>query len=177
MIGSESRTKVISRSLIFRWEAWLWLGILLIPLLINGPQWLTGSLVNALLLIGADKLTKQKRIPLVILPSLGAVGHGVLFGSFTWFLVYFLPFIWLANWILINVFSGLKKRSGWLALMAAASVKAMFLFLVANIYVRLKIVPTMFVSVMGVIQWLTAISGGILALMVLSSSVFNNERR
>jgi hypothetical protein len=40
-------------------------------------------------------------IPFVMLPSIAAVAHGVLFGSFSVFLVYMMPAIWIGNFLLV----------------------------------------------------------------------------
>ena len=65
----------------------------LVPMIFSSPQWLIGTMVNALLFIAALKLDFKKQLPIIILPSLGALAHGVLFGPLTVFLLYFLPFI------------------------------------------------------------------------------------
>lgn len=65
----------------------------LIPAIFSAPQLVTGTMVNALLFVAAQKLTKKELYPALVLPSLGAVTHGVLFGPQTIFLYYFLPFI------------------------------------------------------------------------------------
>jgi len=74
------------------------------PFAFGHPQWLVGTIVNACLFLGAVYLPKKYYIPLAVLPSLGVLARGLVFGPFTYFLVYFLPFIWLGNLILILVF-------------------------------------------------------------------------
>ncbi|PIP14922.1 hypothetical protein COY88_02950 [Candidatus Roizmanbacteria bacterium CG_4_10_14_0_8_um_filter_35_28] len=61
------------------------------------------------LFIAVQKFSYKKILPVIVLPSLGAILNGVLFGPATIFLYYFLPFIWIGNLILIYSFSQLVK--------------------------------------------------------------------
>lgn len=146
----------------------LWIVVFLTPLVLGHPQWLVGTVVNAALFLGAAKLSRKSLTPLIIFPSIGAVGRGVLFGPFTPLLVYFMPFIWIGNAILIYTFARLQKgKSSILQLATAAAAKALFLFLIANIFFKLSLVPSAFLSAMGSMQFITALSGGLIALVVL----------
>ena len=128
-----------------------------VPLLFNGSQIITGSIINTLLFISAAKLSKRTLPFIAVIPSLGAVSNGILFGPFTIYLVYFLPFIWVGNYLLMYV----AKSSSFLV---AALVKSTFLFLIAYLFVSLNIVPKIFLTAMGVLQLGTAFIGGIAAL-------------
>ncbi|KKR00996.1 MAG: hypothetical protein UT26_C0037G0021, partial [Microgenomates group bacterium GW2011_GWC1_39_12] len=79
------------------------------------------------------------------------------FGPFTIYLVYFLPFIWVGNYLLMYV----AKSSSFLV---AALAKSLFLFLIAYIFVSLHIVPKIFLTAMGILQLVTALVGGIAAI-------------
>lgn len=139
----------------------------LIPLFISGPQLLTGSVVNAFLFLSVYFFDKKKSLPILILPSIGAVGNGLLFGTFTPFLVYFLPFIWGGNYILMRVFEYAHKRySPVISITASAFLKSAFLFIVAAFYVGYHIVPTIFLQAMGLFQLITALLGGVTALLI-----------
>jgi len=172
IIYSDSMEKIEAVSqtkpLIYRLETLLWSVAFLTPLLVAGPQWLVGTMVNAYLFVGAVKLDKKNLLPLIFLPSIGALGHGVLFGPLTLFLIYFMPFIWLGNWVLVTIFSKLRKKTNQtVGLFVGTGVKALVLFLAANVYVGFKIVPSIFLTAMGWVQLGTALLGGILALSVL----------
>ena len=130
-----------------------------VPFSLGYPQWLVGTVVNACLFLGALYLPKKYYIPLAILPSLGVLGRGLVFGQFTLFLVYFLPFIWLGNLMLILFY----KKFNFLI---AASVKFIFLFIMANIYFNFHIVPKLFLQAMGTNQLATALAGGLLAFLI-----------
>ena len=128
-----------------------------VPLLFNGSQIITGSIINTLLFISATKLSKKTLPFIAVIPSLGAVSNGILFGPFTIYLVYFLPFIWVGNYLLMYV----TKTSNFLV---AALAKSLFLFLIAYIFVSLHIVPKIFLTAMGILQLVTALVGGIAAI-------------
>lgn len=139
----------------------------LIPFFISGPQILTGSVVNAFLFLSVYFFDRKKTLPLLILPSIGAVGNGLLFGTFTPFLLYFLPLIWGGNYILVRVFEYMHKRyTPFVSITASAFLKSSFLFIVASFYVGYRIVPAIFLQAMGLFQLITAMLGGILALAI-----------
>ena len=127
-----------------------------IPLLFNGSQIITGSIINTLLFISAAKLSKRTLPFMAVIPSLGAVSNGILFGPFTIYLVYFLPFIWIGKYLLMYI---TKTHNMWIA----SFIKSIFLFLIAYVFVSLHIVPKIFLTAMGVIQLGTALIGGIAA--------------
>lgn len=131
-----------------------------VPFSLGHPQWLVGTIVNACLFLGAIYLPKKYFIPLVVLPSLGVLARGIVFGPFTYFLAYFLPFIWLGNLILISVF----RRKGFIM---ASGAKFVFLFLSANLFFSLHIVPKLFLQAMGLNQLATALAGGLISFLIL----------
>lgn len=137
----------------------------LIPFLISGPQLLTGTIVNTLLFLFVSQSSSKKILPIVVLPSIGAVLNGILFGKFTVFLLYFLPFIWIGNYVIIQSFSSLlKKNSFFISVLVSSFFKFIVLFSVAYFFTTVKIVPTVFLQLMGLFQLYTALMGGILAL-------------
>jgi hypothetical protein len=148
----------------------------LIPTIFSYPQWLIGTMINTLLFIAALKLDFKKQLPIIILPSLGALAHGVLFGPLTVFLLYFLPFIWLGNAVLVG-FVGLKLINHWPFLyraLIASILKFTVLFLIAYVYTSFGLVPAVFLSAMGLIQLMTAMTGAIAAFFVIEKIKFND---
>ena len=145
-----------------------------VPFSLGHPQWLVGTVVNACLFLEAGFLPKKYFLPLAVLPSLGVLARGLVFGPFTYFLVYFLPFIWLGNLILILVFRLSSKLTvvnfddkGFIfAVILAAFAKFLFLFLIANIYFKFSIVPALFLNSMGLNQLATALAGGTVSLLI-----------
>ncbi len=140
-----------------------------IPAVFSSPQWLTGTIINALLFIAASKLDFKRQLPVIILPSLGAFSHGVIFGPLTVSLLYFIPFIWLGNAVLVG-FMGIKRISRWpffFRVLAASALKSVILFSVASLYVNFDLTPALFLTAMGLIQFLTAMAGGTIAYLIL----------
>jgi hypothetical protein len=134
-----------------------------IPLFLSSPQIITGTLVNCFLFLAAERLSKKEMIPFVILPSLGAISHGILFGPQTIFLYYFLPFIWIGNYVLVRAFSLFSSLPYVIKISISAVLKYLVLQSFAQIYFNLKIVPSLFVASMGYMQLMTALMGGLLA--------------
>ena len=162
------KTKIIAltRKILLSPEILVWSLAFSVPLILSKPQPLVGTIINALLVISALKVNRKNWLPIVVLPSLGAVMHGVLFGSFTLFLVYFLPIIWLSNLLYMKVIS-FKNSTYAVNLFVGAIIKAGLLFLGAKLYLSLNLVPVFFLTVMGINQLLTALAGGIVARVAL----------
>lgn len=138
-----------------------------IPFLISGPQLLTGAIVNTLLFLFVAQAYSKKTLPIVMFPSIGAVLNGLIFGKFTIFLLYFLPFIWVGNYILIESFRYLRKNTSFfVSILGSSFLKSGVLFLVAFLLTSAKIVPLIFLQLMGMFQLVTAIAGGIIALAI-----------
>jgi hypothetical protein len=140
-----------------------------LPVFLGHPQLVVGVVVNAMLVTAALNVKGYKLLPVIIAPVLGVLSRGVLFGPFTVFLLYMVPFIWLGNFILVFAFKELnlhRKMNAWLALLAGSAVKALFLFGAAFLLVSLGVIPALFLTTMGLFQFYTAILGGILALGV-----------
>ncbi len=138
-----------------------------LPFSLGHPQLLVGTIVNACLFLGASFFPKKLIYPLIFFPSLGVLTRGVIFGPLTPFLFLMIPFIWMANWLLVFGFRMMfnKLKSGVLSLIAAAILKAGFLFGCAFVLVNLKILPKVFLTSMGIIQLWTALLGGSLSLL------------
>lgn len=137
-----------------------------IPLLVSQPQLLTGAIVNAFLIMAALHFKGWKSLPLVVLPSIAALFNGMLFGPFTIFLAYMLPFIWAGNFLLVYLFKKIHlaySRNYWLSLSASVLAKSALIFGTAYILFSLKLVPEAFLTAMGLLQIATGLLGGVLA--------------
>ena len=144
--------------------------IFLIPFLFPAPQLLTGTIVNAILILGALLLKGNKPYYLVFLPALATFANGLLFGPFSFFLLFMLPFIWMGNALLVYVFRALyvSKKTGYLLTLTLASgAKSLFLFLCASALLYLSIIPALIANAMGLLQLITALLGGVLAYAAL----------
>ncbi|MDD5751085.1 MAG: hypothetical protein PHS73_01020 [Candidatus Peribacteraceae bacterium] len=143
----------------------------IVPLIVSGPQWLTGTIVNCLLFLAAVRLSGPASGLTIVLPSIGAVGHGMLFGPFTPFLLFFLPFIWVGNWLLVACFGFFRPYVfSPVAVIVSAGAKAAFLYGAALLMVHVGWVPALFLVSMGAVQFVTAVAGGLLALAILRTA-------
>jgi hypothetical protein len=153
-----------------------------VPILFAHSQPLVGPIVNALLITAAINARGWKKIiSLITLPSLSALIAGQLFGFLTAALLYMVPFIWFGNAILVFVFKKLfvaEKKNYFLTLGIAATAKATLLFSAAFLLNSVSLVPTLFLTAMGIMQLLTAIAGGIVAFPInfLYSKKFSTRK-
>jgi len=140
-----------------------------IPLVLKQPQLLVGTVVNAMLILAALNLKGKNVLPIIMLPSMAVAAGGYLFGGFTAYFIYLIPFIWLSNTILVLAFKyfKLQKNNNFFLTLGISSVaKAGFLFGITFLLVSLSIVPEMFLTAMGMFQLVTAVTGGIFAFTV-----------
>lgn len=137
-----------------------------IPIFFGHPQLLIGTIINAILFRSALTTKFQRIIPLIMLPSIGALVGGALFGGFTPFLIYFMPMIWAGNalYVLTAKFISkkIKKNFGGNVLLASL-FKSALLFGSAFIMVTFFGFPSMFLIAMGIMQVYTALMGGAIA--------------
>ncbi len=140
-----------------------------LPLMLAHPQWLVGTIVNAMLINAAITVRGYKLLPIILLPSLGVLSAGLILGKFTIFLLYMIPFIWIGNSILVFAFKLFNIGKSWKyapTLAVGAAAKALFLFSSAFVLFKLGLVPAVFLTAMGIMQLVTVLSGGALAFVV-----------
>jgi hypothetical protein len=133
-----------------------------LPFVISHPQWLIGILVNFFLIRSAIHFRFKYVLPLLILPSLGVLFSGMIFGSNTFYLIYYLPFIWISNLIFILSYRYFTKNK-FLTSFYSSLIKFIFLFIVTLIFVFIFNFPKMFFVNMGYLQFITAIIGSVIA--------------
>lgn len=139
----------------------------LVPFTIGHPQLVVGILVNTAIVLAALNLKNAKLLPVLILPSIAVLSRGLIFGPFTVFLIYMIPFIWIGNFILLAAFRELKlkRKLGSVPTLIIGSVaKAFFLYTCALILVLTGVLPNIFLSTMGLFQLYTAFAGGMIAI-------------
>lgn len=137
-----------------------------IPFIFSQPQILTGTIVNAFLVLAAFRLRGWKVLPLVFLPSLAAVLNNVVFGPFTFFLIYLLPAIWIGNFTLIFLFKELhlKRNMNYpVTAFFAAILKSAIIFSFAYLLFNFSIIPATLLTAMGIMQFITALLGSLVA--------------
>jgi len=131
----------------------------------SSPQLLIGSIINSILIFSVFNIKKDVTF-LLIAPSLGALVRGALFGPFSIFLVFLMPFIWVSNFLLIKsmkFFVIEKKFNYFFSLMFSGGIKSIFLFSFTSILVWLNIIPNIFLVSMGLIQFFTCFLGGLIS--------------
>jgi len=143
-----------------------------LPFVLGHPQILVGIIVNAMLIVGATYLKGHKLLPLIVLPSLGVLTAGIIFGTYTIFLLYLIPFIWIGNAIYVYMYkyfnltkNGLKNN--FLGIGVASIIKAGFLLGMTFLLVQFAIIPSVFLTAMGIIQLFTALIGGVIAVSIV----------
>lgn len=149
----------------------------LIPFIFGHPQILIGIFVNALIIRSALSLQSYKTLPIIFTPSLGALARGMIFGPYSVFLIYMIPFIWIGNLILIYAFKmKIKNKHNYFAVLAAGSIaKAGFLYAVAFTMYSVSIIPAIFLSAMGIMQLITAVFGGIVVYLELRAERYFSD--
>jgi len=141
----------------------------LVPFLLGQPQLLVGTVVNAALVLSALHLPKNKILPAVLLPSIGVLSRGLIFGPLTYFLLITMPFIWLGNYVLVSGIKYLylkRKINKYLSIALSIIAKVAILYLSASILINAGVLPKIFATSMGAFQLYTAIIGSILALSI-----------
>ena len=133
----EPKTIIFPKTSSYVFEYSLLTTSFLIPFLVSGPQLLTGTVVYSLLFLFVSQLQSKKIIPMIMLPSIGALLNGILFGKFTIFLLYFIPFIWISNYILIYSFERLLKKYSFILSMVISSFFK-FIFLLSHLFLPLQ---------------------------------------
>ncbi|MFA5106246.1 MAG: hypothetical protein WC506_04780 [Candidatus Micrarchaeia archaeon] len=155
-------------------SAFFWgmlLFIFALPFFVPGVQLVTGTIVNATLIVGAVLLKGEKPYYLVFLPAIAQIASGLLFGPFSIFLAYLLPFIWLGNAVMVYGFKEfhIGRKINFFAVLAGSSaLKAALIFGFALALSNFGLVPQAVLSAMGALQLVTAVAGGILAYAALA---------
>jgi len=150
----------------------LLLVISLAPLINN--QIITGTIVNASLLIAVVLLGMRGAALLCFLPSVISLAFGLL----PMVMAPMVPFIIIGNVALVYIFDLLRKRNFFLGLIPAAFIKFSFLFLVSNFVISFFIkqaVADKIAVMMSYPQLITALMGGVVAYLLISKYNKNNN--
>jgi hypothetical protein len=122
-------------------------GVMLAPLFPN--QFISGPIVNALLIIITVMLGLRSAVIMSFLPSLMALTNGLLPPMFA----PFVPFIILSNIIFVCIFHKLRLRNYWLAAGTGSVVKFIFLFAASQIFFNLFLDQTLARSASLMMSW------------------------
>jgi len=137
---------------------------ILAPLL--KQQLVTGSIVNAVLFISTAYLGITAGILISFIPSLFAGFSGLLPIP----LLPMIPYIIMGNIILVLCFGLLRKKNFLLSAISASLLKFLFLFatssFIINFFIQ-KALPAKIITMMAWPQLITALSGSLIAFIVL----------
>jgi hypothetical protein len=138
-------------------------------------QWLTGPIVNAILILALFMAGIRSALTLCLIPSLMALSGGLLPAV----LAPVVPFIMIGNVILVltvDYFANLRQfapnsaKSYWPGVIIGAGLKFLFLFLSADVIAKLLIKQELVVKVAQMMSWpqfATAVMGGLIAWVIL----------
>ena len=118
-----------------------------LPFFMGSPQILVGTIVNALLIRSTLSLKGRQILPIIFLPSLGVLSRGIIFGPFTMYLTYLMPFIWLSNLAIVYFTKLLKIKMHLnlsLSITISAILKTSALFIPAFILFGTNTIPHSF---------------------------------
>ena len=130
----------------------------------TNSQYVVGTIVNLSLVIAAINVKGFKQIAgLITLPSISAIGSGLIFKSASIFTVYMIPAIWIGNFTFVYLYKKLwmqKKINYILTAIVAILVKAAIIYLFFRVLALIINIPTpMFTALnlsMGMNQLITA---------------------
>lgn len=164
MIRAKTLIKIKWASIV--WFVGLMAVVAVLPHYIHN-QFITGSVVNAVLFVAAVVLGTGNAILIGLVPSAVALTSGLLPAP----LAPMIPFIMISNAILIVVFSYLRKVNFWGSILGATLFKYAFLYLTSVIVIGLisnqNIAAKAAATMMAWPQIVTALAGGIIAFGIL----------
>lgn len=123
-------------------------------------QIITGTIVNASLLISVVLLGMSGSLLLCLLPSLISLSVGLL----PIVMAPMVPFIILGNIVFVFTFDALRKRNYFLGLIPAALLKFSFLFLTSNFLIQFFIKQAVASKIAAMMSWpqlVTVLLGGV----------------
>lgn len=137
-------------------------------------QLLLGTIVNTAIIMCAVRLKWKHAVPVILMPSLGVLAAGALFGDLTPFLLYLVPFIWAGNTLLVFCFKRFAKKGYAFRALLGAGVKSVFLGAAALALAFFSLIPSALLFPMSALQFATALSGSVAAFIALKAvKLFN----
>lgn len=134
--------------------------------LLKLPQLITGTGINALLLITLMTVGPIQAITIGVITPLVALMVGIMKPP----MAPALPFIMLANAVIILVFHTFRNKNKYLGMVAAGFCKFVVLFGATKLVLSSILPPPIaekLAVTFGITQFFTALAGGILALIIV----------
>jgi hypothetical protein len=128
-------------------------------------QLIVGTIVNAILIKSALSINSKKVFLLSLIPSSAVFFGGVLFANLTFQIALMLPFIWMGNFVLMFLIKKwiVENRGEYFVSTFVSSIcKNFVLFSAAFVLVYFGLVPVIFLTMFGLMQFITAMSGAVL---------------
>lgn len=125
-------------------------------------QAITGTIVNAALIMAIVMLGRREAVTIGIFPSVISIVTGLLIPA----AVPLIPFIIFSNIILIFMFSFFSRENYWKGIFAGSILKFVFLYFSGIILVRIFELSSLAKIINVMFSWqqlLTALSGGLVA--------------
>jgi hypothetical protein len=122
-------------------------------------QWITGTIVNALLFLAVWRVGLVNAVLVSALPSSIALLRGLLPAP----MAILIPFIIISNLIMVFVFYAMKKYP-LAGIVSGSIVKFLFLFAIASPFIKIS---APFVMMMQWPQLFTALAGGLIAIGIM----------
>jgi len=147
------------------------LAIVLPALLAHTPnnQWITGTIVNAILFAAALRIGIVNAAAIGILPSVIALVRGLLPAP----MAVMIPYIMLGNMAMITTFGLLRIRSLVTRVIAASLFKFVVIFAASSLAV---IIPANIIRMMQWPQLITALAGGMAVIAILKTSKWLTQK-
>jgi hypothetical protein len=122
-------------------------------------QWITGTIVNAIIFLAVWRIGIVNAALVAILPSSVALIRGLLPAP----MAVLIPYIILSNIVLIAIFYALKKYP-LAGIISASLAKFLFLFAISTYFIKIA------GSLLVMMQWpqlVTALAGGLIAVGII----------
>ncbi len=129
-----------------------------------GNQMITGPVVNATLFLSVLFAGLQGAIMVALFPSIIAIFTGIL----PFAMIPMIPFIIIGNILLVAVFYSFKENF-FKGVVLASFAKFLFLYLLSILLfniLKISVINSQMIAIMGWLQLLTALLGGVLAYSV-----------
>jgi len=133
-------------------------------------QLIVGTLVNAILAYSALRFSFFKTFPIIVLPSIGALLSGLIFGAFSPNLVYLMLFIWIGNAAFVCCVKDINKNYFKNVLLGSV-IKTFVIASATIVFILFGLIPIVFFIPMSIMQLVTAICGGIIGTLSFKRNV------
>jgi len=125
-------------------------------------QWITGTIVNAIIFLAVWRLGIVNAMLVAVLPSSVALVRGLLPAP----MAVLIPYIILSNIILIAIFYALKKYP-FAGIISASLAKFLFLLAISTYFIK---IAAPLVVMMQWPQLFTALAGGLIAIGIIKTT-------